>query len=202
MTELAEEVMGFAATVESQRKRMLHRASVTLCPPGALPITEQFDAVPQLSALLTASLEELKVAQEELTQQQEALIESRAQTERLLSYYRLLFELSPTPTIVTDLNAAIRDANRAACALLKRTSSSLNRKPLAALVPPEQRASFRAALTRLELTHGASNWVFSLDRHTDVPVTVNAAVCTIPDRTIGSGALLWQIFPSTEADEG
>jgi len=202
MTELSEGVVEFAATLESQRQRMLRQASVTLCPPSALPITEQFDAVPRLSALLTASLEELKVAEEELTRQQEALVESQAHHERELTYYRMLFDFAPTATIVTDLNASIRDVNRAACALLKREAAMLNRKPLAALLPREDRQSFRAGLARLMITEGATNWLFALDRHTDVPVKVRASVNIIPDRSLGSGSLLWQLLPETDVFEG
>src|SRR5690349_9277643 len=135
MTELAHEVVAFAATLESQRKQMLHQVSKVLSPPGALPITEQFDAVPRLSALLAASLEELKVAEEELSQQQETISAGHVRLEQQLNYFRMLFDFAPTPTIVTDLNAAIRDANVAACALLKRDARLLSRKPLAALVP-------------------------------------------------------------------
>ena len=202
MPELGESVVEFAATLESQRKRMLQQASIALCPPGALPITEQFDAVPRLSALLAASLEELKVAQEELSRQQEALVESQTKDERLLTYYRMLFELAPTATIVTDLNAAIRDVNGAACTLLKREAHLLHRKPLTALVRREHRQSFRVGLARLAITKGATNWVFALERHTDVPLTVRASVNIIPDRSLGSGSLLWQLHPDTEAMEG
>jgi PAS domain-containing protein len=201
MIELADSGVGFAAILESQRRKMLQVASAALCPTDKLPITEQFDAVPRLSALLSASLEELKVAEEELAQQHDAIIESQVNQEQQLSYYQMLFDLSPTATLVTDMNASIREANRAACALLRRDNAALYRKPLAALIPRDERPAFRAGLARLSMTEGAHCWAFGLERHTDVPISVSASVCFIPDRQIGSGALLWQIHPNPRNTE-
>src|SRR4051812_26919457 len=201
MIDLAEGSVGFFGILQSQRRKLLQHASVTLCPSDKLPITEQFDAVPRLSALLSASLEELKVAEEELAQQHEAILESRAGQEQLLSYYQMLFELSPTATLVTDLNGSIREANRAACSLLRRENGALNRKPVAALVPRDERMAFRTAFARLSVANGAYQWSFGLERYADVPVRVSATVCFIPDRKIGSGALLWQIHPNVCSTE-
>lgn len=199
MTELDIGAARFATTLESHWLQMLQEASMAICSPGVLPLTEQFDAVPRLSALLTASLEDLRVAAQEISHLEEALAESRASGEGHLSYYRMLFELSPVPSLVTDRNSDIREVNTAACALLRLGPDSLDRKPLAAFVPRTERHEFRAGLARLALTSGASNWLLSLERHGDSPISVHASVTLLPDRPIGSGALLWHLHPQLDA---
>jgi PAS domain-containing protein len=198
MTELDVGAARFATTLESHRLQMLQQASMAICSPGVLPLTEQFDAVPRLSALLTASLEELRVAAEEISHQEEALAEWRADTERQLSHYRMLFEVSPIPSLVTDRNSDIREVNTAMCALLRLGPDSLYRRPLAAHVARAERQGFVAGLARLALTNGASNWLISLERHGDAPIAASASVTLLPDRAVGSASLLWHFHPNVD----
>src|SRR5579885_2421493 len=53
------------------------------------------EAVPALAGLLMSSLEELKVAEEELREQNAALTERRAMDERRTQYYRQMFQYIP-----------------------------------------------------------------------------------------------------------
>ena len=139
------------------------------------------------------------MAEEEFAQQQETMLETYAENERRVVYYRMLFDYSPIASVVTDLNAGIREVNSAMCKLVRRDERALYRKPLAALVSRDDRHSFRTGLARLEITQGATNWMFSLERHGDLPVEVSAAVTRVPDRSIGSGALLWQLQARVDA---
>jgi len=195
MTELEVGVVRFATTLESHRKQILQEASMAICSPGVLPLTEQFDAVPRLSALLTASLEELRMAAAEIEQQEATLAVTRADGMRELAYYRALFVLSPIPSLVSDRNSVIHEVNPAMSALLKYSPGSLDRTPLATLVPRAERQEFRLGLTRLELTNGTSDWMLTLERRGDAPITVGASVTLLPDHGSGVGTLLWHFHP-------
>jgi hypothetical protein len=86
-----------------------------------------------VSGLLMTSLEELKVAEEELRVQNAALIEQRAENDERLRYYRQNFLYAPVPILITDLFGSINEANLAAGSLFRRAPDYLKRKPLAAL---------------------------------------------------------------------
>src|SRR6185437_4674764 len=64
-----------------------------------------------VSALLMASLEELKVAEEELRMQNAQLADGRAREDRELHHYRQLFTYSPAAALLTDRRGAILEAN-------------------------------------------------------------------------------------------
>jgi PAS domain S-box-containing protein len=175
-----------AAQFTEQRQRVL--TGGTAQAPTATP-----DAVPQLSALLSSSLEELRVAEEELVQQNDELVSGRAELERQLRHYRALFDLAPVALLYSDAQGVIREANRAAAALVDREARHLARKPLASLVPRTRRAAFREGLSRLRLTGGAAVWRFALTRGT-ASIEVSAAVQLVSDTTLGT-ALLWLLRP-------
>ncbi len=70
-----------------------------------------------VQALQTA-MEELSAAEEELREQNQALIEARAVIEKERRRYQDLFELAPDPYLVTDTHGVIQEGNRAAGLLL------------------------------------------------------------------------------------
>lgn len=179
----------------AHRKRLLRHAVQALNPDAAIPVTERFDAVPALSEVVVAALESLKVAEEELASVNEKMREARERLERDVYHYRLIFDLAPVALLVTDRNGAILEVNTAASALLRRAPDHLERKPITAMIPQEARTQFREQLRRLTLTEAATRWVFTIDRATDAPVTVNAAVQVIPDGPGGS-ALYWALRPA------
>ncbi|NLD72689.1 MAG: PAS domain S-box protein [Chloroflexi bacterium] len=98
---------------------------------------------------LGVSLEELHVATEEMRQQQDALVESRDETETERRRYRELFYGAPEPYIVTDVDGRIRAANSAAAALLRVPVDRLLGKPLRVYVEPDDRRTFSLLLARL-----------------------------------------------------
>ena len=98
---------------------------------------------------LGVSLEELHVATEEMRQQQDALVESRDETETERRRYRKLFYGAPEPYIVTDVDGRIRAANSAAAALLRVPVDRLLGKPLRVYVEPDDRRTFSLLLARL-----------------------------------------------------
>jgi two-component system cell cycle sensor histidine kinase/response regulator CckA len=91
-------------------------------------------ALPEALAELQNSLEELQVAEEELRQQSEGLFASRQNLEAEHQRYRDLFEFAPDGYLMTDVAGMIKEANRAAIALLQVTPGFLVGKPLAIFV--------------------------------------------------------------------
>jgi PAS domain S-box-containing protein len=177
------------------RRTVLLRATTLLDGREDIPFVERFDAIPTLSALLMTSLEELKVAEEELREQNERLLAQRSATEAQTRYYRQLFLHAPTPAFVTDFYGTIHETNLAAAKLFRREAEHLERKPLAALLAPERREAFRRQLRLMtETVDGVRDWALTMQRVGDVPVTVRAEVEVVPNvGATNSGLLYWML---------
>jgi PAS domain S-box-containing protein len=159
------------------------------------------DPLQELTGLLMASLESLKVAEEELRGQSTALSELRVAGDQRVHHYRQLFMHIPAPALVTDTFATILESNHAAEHLLRRDAEQLDRKSLAALLHPKSRGDFRARLNRLVASEESRHVCLTLNRHGDTPVDVEATVSIVPD--IGptrSTALFW-LFTTSPATE-
>ena len=147
----------------------------------------------KLSAILVSSLEELKVAEEELSERVESMAEIRDQLEQRIQGAQQLFDLAPAPLLVTDIYGTITEANRASQLLLKRDFMMLERQPLARFIPVDERRAFRDGLARLIDTNGVSDWRLLLIRPTAAPIVVSAAVQVA--KSIGSDQqkLFWSL---------
>lgn len=192
----------FLASFSAQRQRMLgHAARVLSESPDSWAHDEgPVDAPRPLPAMLLASLEELKVAEEELMRQHEALESTRAALSGERDRFRMLFENAPTALVLTDLVGSIHEVNRAAASLFGRDRYHLERKPIAALVSTEERAAFRHALGRIAITRGTTDWRFTILRQRDMPTVVRAAVSIVADSRFGS-ALYWHLDPAQTRTE-
>jgi PAS domain-containing protein len=148
----------------------------------------------RLSAILVSSLEELKVAEEELVERTEALARMRDELEQRIQGTRQLFELAPVCLLVTDIYGNILDTNRACAQLLKRDLPDLQRQPMARFVPQDERRSFRDSLGRVVAADGVTDWRFLLIRPTDSALRVSAAVQVLrhPESQVGA-RLLWSL---------
>jgi PAS domain S-box-containing protein len=177
------------------RRTVLKRATTLMEERADIPFAERVDAIPTLSALLTTSLEELKVAEEELRDQNEKLIAQRTESDEHTRYYRQLFLHSPAPAFVTDFYGTIQESNLAAARLFRREANHLERKPLAAFLAPERRDAFRRQLTLISKTvDGVRDWQLVMQRVGDVPIIVHAAVEVVPDvGATKSGLLYWML---------
>jgi PAS domain S-box-containing protein len=155
-----------------QRRQVVGRAVGLLEADRDVPAELQPEALRETVALLTVSLEELKVAEEELLQQNEELARTRDAVEANGRYFRRLFEELPFPYIVTDICGMILNVNSAAAELVKRPADLLEGKPMLTLVPLEQRSRFREAVNRLAMVDAARDWHVTLLRRGDAPVEV------------------------------
>ena len=105
--------------------------------------------LPQVLAELDVAIEELSVTGEELREQTDELTATRRALEAERQRYQELFEAAPVAYLVTDPMARIREANRAAAALLGVAQGFLPGKPLAAYVDGSDRWGFRTMVNRL-----------------------------------------------------
>lgn len=153
----------------------------------------------QLSAITVSSLEELKVAEEELTERTAALADLRDELEQRVHFAYQLFELAPTCLLVTDIYGNILQANRAMRRLLRQ--DTVDRQPLARFIPHEARKGFRDGLTRIAMMDGVTDWRMVLVRPTDAPVETTAVVEVVRGAHTPSGTSLFWAFtavsPST-----
>jgi PAS domain S-box-containing protein len=95
---------------------------------------------------LQTSNEELRVAEEEMQVQNKALMEAALMLEAEQARYRDIFHASPDPSLLTDMNGLIQEANVAAHELLGVGPRSLKGKPLAVYIALDSRRLFRAEL--------------------------------------------------------
>ncbi len=184
----------FLASFSAERRRIVGHAAKVL---GAAPPPE--DPAQPLYGVLLASLEEVKVAEEELIRQNQSFEMTCADLTADRDRFRALFEHAPAALLLTDTTGGIRQVNRAASALLGSDPYYLEGKPIAVLVPRVERTLFREALSRLPIVTNVTKWHFHLERRGNDPVGVRAAVHVISDRQLGS-ALYWHVQVIDSAD--
>lgn len=181
-------------TTFAQHRQVLlkHTADILRTDLSAKAGAEEREA--RLSAILVSSLEELKVAEEELVERTEALSKMRVALERQLQSARQPFELAPVCLLVTDIFGNIIETNHACELMMKRDSSLLAHQPVARFIPPDERRSFRDSLARVVAAESVSDWRFLLVRPTDSALTVSAAVQVMKNADSTTGArLVWSL---------
>ena len=148
---------------------------------------------------LSGALEELHVASEELRQQQEELAAARQVAEGERQRYQDLFDLAPDGYLVTDPEGVIREANRAAAAMLGVDPELLMGKPLVVFVGKNDRKAVRVCLARLGAETGSVER-FEIDmqpRH-GTPFPAATTVSTVCDATGHCIRLHWSLRDVTE----
>lgn len=113
----------------------------------------------------TAS-EELQVAAEQLSEQNQTLVAMRSQMEAERQRYQDLFEFLPDACLVTNGEGKVQEANRAATALFNIEQSNLLGKLLINFIPVEARPVFRSKLNKLQLHQSdwVQEWAITLQR--------------------------------------
>jgi PAS domain S-box-containing protein len=187
------------ARLADQRRTIVGRAVGVLESDREVSIDIQPETLRETVALLSVSLEELKVAEEELVQQNEELYNTRDAVESTSRHYRRIFEEAPLPYIVTDVCGVIQRANHAAAVLFKRPAELLEGKPLLCFVPLDRRGTFREAINRLQLTEVAHDWTITLLRHGDGPVPVTIDVRFGRGSENGEERIYWLLRPAVGA---
>jgi PAS domain S-box-containing protein len=179
-----------------QRRTIVGRAVGVLDSDREVPLDVQPETLRETVALLSVSLEELRVAEEELIQQNEELVLTREAVESNSRLYRRMFDEAPLPYVVTDVCGIIQHANHAAAALFKRPAELLAGKPLLVFVPLDRRGAFREAINRLQLIEVAHDWRITLLRHGDGPVPVTIDVRLGRGSKNGEERIYWLLRPA------
>ena len=193
-THSSIEPMETIGAIARCRYIVLKRADEILRDDPGAPAADRADALPNVSGLLMTTLEELKVAEEELRIQNSLLEAQRASIDDRVRHYRQLFLYSPAPTFVTDVYGTIQESNLAAANLFRREAQYLERKPLVTLLAPEHREEFRRQLPRVGAGEGVRDWRLVIKRVGDLPVEARAHVRLVPDLgATGSGLLYWML---------
>jgi PAS domain S-box-containing protein len=161
---------------------------------------------PSLEAIteLDTALEELKVAEETVHEQTQALEKALERADAERQRYLELFEFAPDGYCVTDLRAVIVEANRAMCELVESAPAALIGKPMLVFVPREERGDLRRFIRRIVKTvsEPSSNdpltWQTEIHirRYNPVPVSARCAL----SRRHGAARprLLWLLRDVTE----
>ena len=182
-TELRDQLHAAVRRVDALRERAAHSPA---------PLLEE-----ALEELLTA-LEELRVTEEELRRQIDAVAAGQARVEEEHHRYLALFHFAPDPYLVTDLDGVVREANRAAGELLGVRESRLAGKPLAVYVAPPQARAFRTALARLPAHDRVEGWDLRLHPRGREAVEVSCTVAVERDRAGLARGLRWLLRDVTE----
>ncbi|MFL9450087.1 MULTISPECIES: PAS domain S-box protein [Nostocales] len=156
------------------------------------------DILPQALVELGRASEMVKIATQELHQQNEQLIETHNLLEAERQRYQNLFELAPDAYLVTDIPGIIQEANRAASQLLNVPQQRLVGKPIVNYIALPDRATFRSFLLQVNECDGATKstlcWQKSNGKVFDAAMTVGV-VCNEIGMPI---ALRWLLRDITE----
>ena len=146
----------------------------------ALEPLRQTDLLPTAFKELGIASEELQVAVETLRQQNEELASVHQELEAERQRYQELFEFAPQAYLITDAEGTIREANRAAAALLNVSHEFLVGKPLTVFITQQERRDFRHQLNQLSEPQQVREWEVRIQpRHKeifDAAVTVALSV--------------------------
>lgn len=180
LTSLRAEVAALASRLDELQAREDDGAGAAL-DVAATAVTE-----------LQNTVEKLRVSQEELSAQNDALIESRAELEQEHARYRSLFLAAPVAYLVTDTRGILLEANRAAIDLLNVDERFLLNKPLVTFIVPTHRAAVRQRIVTVSTTgdRSAGEWDVQPRRSPPLPAAFEVALLrqqTTPD------ALLWLV---------
>lgn len=160
--------------------------------------TQANPLVPELFEELTQSLEELRVAADELRQQNEVLGESRLRVEQEQQRYQELFDLAPDGYFVTDVNSVIREANQQAGQMLGMASRYLIGKPLISYIDLPDRAGFRTYLSNAPRRTDGSGWEGRLQSRKVHPFPVAVTVSVTRSPTNRPPQLRWLVRAISE----
>ena len=127
---------------------------------------------------MAVMIEELRVAEEELRVQNEELALARQAVEAEHARYHELFECAPDGYMVTDAAGVIREANRAASAMLNVPRHGLLGKPFALYVAGVDRDAFRVHLSQIQSEKAFKDWEIRLKprERPPLPVALNISI--------------------------
>ena len=133
---------------------------------------------------------ELSIAEQELREQYDTLVDAQRTLERERDRYTTLFRSAPDPYVVTDSAGTIEEVNAAAGVLFGVPGSLLAKRSLADSIDASARDDFRARLNGLIRSGRTDKWLLALEVRDGRIIPVEATVTVAPERD-GRESLLW-----------
>lgn len=152
-------------------------------PPDA-PFSEYLTA-------LSKALEELKVIEEEVCEQNKQLSEARQALETEQRRYEELFEFAPDGYLITDQHGKIQEANRVAAELLKIEKKYTVGKSLINFVAEEHRNVFRSLLLQLQSISQVREWEIPFVAYNGVRFEAALTIVAVKTESGDTIALRW-----------
>ncbi|MBX3066664.1 MAG: GAF domain-containing protein [Anaerolineae bacterium] len=147
---------------------------------------------------LLSSIEELEVAEEELRQQSDELVQARLQAEREQARYQELFEFAPEGYLVTDPSSLIQEANIAAANLLNVEPGFVVGKPLAIYIHENERREFRRRLRAAAHTAGTIAWDTKVVPRKQDAIDISITLAPIRGDSYALVGIRWQLRNITD----
>lgn len=146
---------------------------------------ESIDQLSNAFAELQIAMEELHLRVEELEATNQSLTTERQR-------YQELFEFAPAGYLVTDLNAVIQEANRAAASLLNIPQKSyLIGKPLFVFVTEDVRHDFHTQINQLRIGKEVKGWQVRLQPRQGKPFLADCTIAIVRDSQGEAVRLHW-----------
>lgn len=139
---------------------------------------------------LIAALEELSIAEQELREQYNTLVDAQRVLQRERDRYSTLFQSAPDPYVVTDNAGGIEEVNGAASVLFGVPGSLLAKRSLADSLDEAGRNDFQARLDGLIRSGRTDKWLLALQSRDGRIIPVEATVSVGPERE-GKESLFW-----------
>jgi PAS domain-containing protein len=184
----------FVASFSAQRQRLLHHAGSMLSPETANTANPKLLA--GLSGMLASALEMLKVAEEQLLENERASSATIEAKDQLIAQRDALFERAPVALLLTTTDTTIRECNRAAAGLLGLSADQARGKQLVAMAPRQQ-SPFKEQVAHAIAMGAVAAWSFTLAPVRDIPIVVTAGIEVIDDEpALGGKVLFWTLRPT------
>lgn len=180
----------FAQQIDAMRWRLqeLYQDACQLPP--------QLELLPRAFMELGTASEELQIALEELRQQNQELIATRAQVETQRQRYQELFNFAPDAYLVTDPYGKILEVNRAAATLLHVAEEFLAGRLLIDFIALERRI-FRDQLNQVCHKNSVHEWEIAMIPHRGNPIKVQATIVAVRDALGKAVTLRWLLHEVT-----
>jgi CRP-like cAMP-binding protein len=176
-----------------QRAEALHQQLADLYQTANVLPWIPSDLIPQAFRELHITSRIIKLAVEELQEQNDELIETRYVLEAERQKYLDLFELSPDGYLVTNLEGIIKTANSTAARLLNTSQSFLVNKPLVCFIIPDQKRQFYNELLQIQQSPHVREILLTLQPYEQESFTAACTVVGVKGQNNGTDTLNWSI---------
>ncbi len=152
-------------------------------------------AIEEAFTVFAEVLEELEVADEELRQQNDELLESRHAQLALYHRYQGLFQFAPDAYLVTNRTGIIQEANQAASAMLNVREDFLIGKPFRLFIETTQHRLYTTLLGRGTQAHDIELEILPREQSS---IVVSATLAPILDDDGNTTGMRWMLRDITE----